>query len=106
MISIADLMKKYNSTCFYCGRKITGRLKPTRDHVFPKSKGGGNATKNIVLACRDCNRSKSNKMIWEFIAEASREIKKRPKKGVGNKRKKQKRHSGKKVCTYTEEEWE
>jgi CRISPR/Cas system Type II protein with McrA/HNH and RuvC-like nuclease domain len=32
----------------------------TKDHVFPKSKGGTNHDFNIVLACRQCNSAKDN----------------------------------------------
>lgn len=33
------------------------------DHIIPISKGGANSVKNIQLLCRNCNRTKSNKII-------------------------------------------
>jgi hypothetical protein len=33
------------------------------DHIIPVSKGGANSVKNIQLLCRNCNRTKSNKII-------------------------------------------
>lgn len=33
------------------------------DHIIPVSKGGANSIKNIQLLCRNCNRTKSNKII-------------------------------------------
>jgi len=50
------LMEKTAPTCApnYC----------TIDHIVPLSKGGLHEASNIVLACRRCNRKKSDK-IWE-----------------------------------------
>lgn len=33
------------------------------DHIIPVSKGGANSIKNIQLLCRNCNRTKSNKIM-------------------------------------------
>lgn len=33
------------------------------DHIIPVSKGGANSIKNIQLLCRNCNRTKSNKIV-------------------------------------------
>ena len=51
--------------CFYCGRKLS-RRRATKDHVIPVSKGGSNAKKNIVDACRKCNSEKGCLTIEEF----------------------------------------
>jgi len=40
--------------CYYCGTEE----KCTKDHFYPKSKGG----KYLVWACRFCQSSKGNKM--------------------------------------------
>lgn len=34
----------------------------TVDHVVPKAAGGSGATRNLRLACRDCNQKKANRM--------------------------------------------
>ena len=51
--------------CFYCGKKLSRRI-ATKDHVIPKSKGGGDSYQNIVNCCRDCNESKGNLLPNEF----------------------------------------
>ncbi|MCP2337364.1 RHS repeat-associated core domain-containing protein [Actinomadura rupiterrae] len=76
-------------TCDYCGRSVFRR--PSRvngvaqkglpddaqiDHIIPKTTGGCGAAHNGCVACRLCNRSKSNKPLedWddelrEFLAD-------------------------------------
>lgn len=58
--------------CRYCGVKV-GRnaARWEIDHFIPLSRGGTNRPDNIVIACFDCNRAKTNKMPWEFIPETS-----------------------------------
>ena len=45
----------------------------TRDHIYPKSKGGTNHNFNIVLACRDCNGSKDNQ--YPYLNIQGKEVK-------------------------------
>lgn len=60
--------------CNYCQRKLGpigshGKLAPTRDHVFPKSKMTPFDRTNGVLmvwACRQCNMLKSNMLPREW----------------------------------------
>lgn len=50
-----------DNTCQYCGvkeSKKTGKLE--WEHVVPKSRGGKDSWKNVVLACRPCNQKKDN----------------------------------------------
>lgn len=56
--------------CRYCGarKKI---YEMTIDHVMPRSRGGSNGMKNLVLACEPCNRAKGNLPPGEFVAVAS-----------------------------------
>jgi 5-methylcytosine-specific restriction endonuclease McrA len=56
-----DAMLHFRGACCYCGAKQSRRLRLTRDHVIPVSKGGGTTRKSIVPACQSCNSSKANK---------------------------------------------
>lgn len=51
-------------TCGYCGER-GGRLEC--DHVTPVSRGGGSEDSNLITACFNCNRSKRDKTIEEWI---------------------------------------
>jgi len=47
--------------CEYC--EIVYPLRElTRDHVYPRSRGGPNAMWNLALACKKCNLKKGNKL--------------------------------------------
>ena len=40
-------------TCRYCGREAT-----EVDHVEPRARGGATSPRNLVAACRPCNKTK------------------------------------------------
>lgn len=75
IIAVADRSRKFDLTprltnkalferdqnlCLYCGDVLSIK-KLTRDHVFPKSRGGANTWENCVTACQDCNSKKGDK---------------------------------------------
>ena len=45
--------------CFYCGKELNEENR-TVDHLMPESRGGRWSEKNLVAACRPCNRWKSH----------------------------------------------
>ncbi|WP_371827345.1 HNH endonuclease [Deinococcus sp. QL22] len=59
---------KQKGLCHYCDEKLDliGPNKFQVDHFIPLSKGGSNYMNNLVCACPDCNRAKSDKMPWEY----------------------------------------
>lgn len=62
------LLARFGRRCFYCERKVNLRT-ATRDHVVPRSKGGGDEDENIVLCCGRCNTLKDDKLLLDFILE-------------------------------------
>jgi hypothetical protein len=56
------ILGKFNNCCAYCG--ATGKLE--LDHIVPRSKGGTNSVKNLVLSCRSCNEAKGSLSLKEF----------------------------------------
>lgn len=46
-------------TCAYCGRTPPGVVLEV-DHVVPVAEGGGDDAENLITACFDCNRGKSD----------------------------------------------
>ena len=56
--------------CVYCGVKLECSVcnpntnsPATRDHVWPKIRGGTNILENLVLSCRPCNMEKGSNIL-------------------------------------------
>lgn len=64
-----DAMLHFRGCCAYCGRKQSRRLKLTKDHVIPVSKGGLTNREGIVPACGRCNSSKSDNDWLEWFGK-------------------------------------
>lgn len=54
-----EVFKRDGFQCAYCG-KTPPEVALEVDHIEPKSKGGSDDINNLVTACFDCNRGKSN----------------------------------------------
>lgn len=54
-----EVFKRDNFTCQYCSAKPP-KVPLEIDHIQPVSKGGKNTKENLITACFDCNRGKSN----------------------------------------------
>lgn len=59
-----------NHPCPYCGGLLGSNAHA--DHIHPVSQGGGNTTRNMVYACRDCNLKKSDLTIKQFCNKYGR----------------------------------
>ena len=58
---------RQNNYCWYCGKELEPS-KLTKDHVFPRSKGGDNDMDNIIMVCKTCNSSKGDMDLFEWYA--------------------------------------
>lgn len=54
-----------DSICYYCADVAT-----SRDHIWPRSRGGMDVKWNIVPCCTRCNSSKGNRSPWEWRPDA------------------------------------
>ena len=52
------LFRRDHNICAYCGDEFESN-DLTRDHVYPKARGGTNAWENSVTACKSCNHRKA-----------------------------------------------
>ncbi|MDK1046344.1 MAG: HNH endonuclease, partial [Anaerolineales bacterium] len=63
--------------CVYCGmdmlESVDTLLLITKDHVFPKSRGGTRQTGNLVTCCLPCNQLKGKKKS-RTLAQAQRMV--------------------------------
>lgn len=56
--SRSEILRRDAHTCQYAGCDARAT---TIDHVFPRSRGGGNTWTNLVACCEDCNHSKADR---------------------------------------------
>lgn len=59
-LSSANIRKRDNDTCQYCGRHGSKR-KLNMDHVIPRSRGGRTSWTNLATACVKCNSYKRDR---------------------------------------------
>jgi len=58
----AQIKKRDNHRCRYCGASESPQVKLTIDHIIPTSRGGHPEKKqNLITACFRCNQIKANK---------------------------------------------
>lgn len=63
--NIRALINTSDGLCTYCRKELTDDFEI--DHIHPVSRGGKSNIENLCLACRLCNRSKSNKTVYEWM---------------------------------------
>lgn len=59
-----EVFKRDKFSCQYCGRSAPDVVLEV-DHIVPVSEGGSNDIMNLVTACRDCNRGKTNRKLGD-----------------------------------------
>lgn len=63
-----EVFKRDNFSCVYCGRSVKeDKIKLQCDHVIPRSKNGKDTLDNLVTACAECNRGKSDVLLIDVI---------------------------------------
>ncbi|MGR3764091.1 HNH endonuclease [Rossellomorea sp. NS-SX7] len=73
------LLSHFTARCFYCNKALTGQKRETHvDHFIPWSFVQSDHIWNLVLACKKCNSSKSDKLpergFLEEIIERNEEL--------------------------------
>lgn len=56
------VFERDNYICQYCGRCGEG-VDLGIDHIIPLSRGGNNDIRNLITACKECNRAKHNRLL-------------------------------------------
>lgn len=59
------LLEKWNRRCAYCGAE---NIPLQIEHIVPCSRGGSSRVSNLTLACEECNQTKGNRSVEEFLA--------------------------------------
>lgn len=61
-----EIKQFFNGLCAYCGNPGN-----TLDHVIPRSKGGQDTYRNLIVACYRCNQNKSNHDMEDWFKRQS-----------------------------------
>lgn len=61
-----QLVREQGFRCAYCGNFFMP-VEFTLDHIVPISKGGATRLANTVACCKECNKKKGDKFIWECM---------------------------------------
>jgi hypothetical protein len=69
----AEIRAAARKPCPYCGFPMLlhdhPAWRPSRDHIVPTSRGGGNVRENIVVVCYGCNDDKDRRTLEEWLQE-------------------------------------
>lgn len=60
-----NVFKRDGYKCVICGRKAENGVVLEVDHIKPVSKGGFSDISNLQTLCMDCNRGKSNNLLFD-----------------------------------------
>jgi hypothetical protein len=60
-----NVFKQDGYKCVLCGRKAENGVILEVDHIKPVSKGGSSDISNLQTLCMDCNRGKSNTLLFD-----------------------------------------
>lgn len=64
-----EVFKRDQYTCQYCGRKFSVSELGV-DHIIPLSHGGNSEPDNLVKACMECNCTKANRSLKDYLIDA------------------------------------
>jgi len=56
--------------CHYCSKSL-GKTQCTMDHVVPLVRGGKSTKGNVVIACKECNSAKKDKLFLDHIPSST-----------------------------------
>lgn len=57
--------------CVWCSREFGDLVRPTREHVIPRVKGGPSIPENEVAACARCNRERGHHSPVQWLEEVT-----------------------------------
>lgn len=72
-IDFNRISKRTKGCCAYCGKR---KKIMTLDHVIPICKGGEHSHSNLILACKNCNSSKRERLLEDWAPHLVKKIRK------------------------------
>ncbi len=69
---LGTIVTRDGDGCVWCSRPFDDRVRPTREHVIPRVKGGPSWLENEVAACARCNRERGHATPVRWLEEVRR----------------------------------
>lgn len=66
---LAVVLARDGDRCVWCSRRFGRLVRPTREHVVPRIKGGPSWPENEVAACPPCNRGRGHRSPVQWLDE-------------------------------------
>jgi hypothetical protein len=63
------VLERDGPSCAWCSRAFSDLVRPTREHVVPRVKGGPSIPENEVAACARCNRERGHASPVQWLDE-------------------------------------
>lgn len=63
------IVERDGDGCVWCSRGFDRLVRPTREHVIPRKKGGPSWVENEVAACGRCNRERGHATPVQWLDE-------------------------------------
>lgn len=60
----SEILEFFGHRCAYC---LRGDMPLTMDHLIPIARGGPHSSENVVPACKQCNCSKKDRLIFAML---------------------------------------
>ena len=65
-------VERDGARCVWCGQAFGRLVRPTREHLVPRVKGGPSWLENELPACRRCNAERGHRGVVEWVDECER----------------------------------
>lgn len=66
------IVERDGDGCVWCSRAFDRHVRPTREHVIPRIRGGPSWLENEVAACGRCNRERGHATPVQWLDEVRR----------------------------------
>jgi hypothetical protein len=66
---LGALLRRDGPSCVWCSTPFGRQVRPTREHVIPRVKGGPTWPENLVAACPRCNRERGTSSAVQWLDE-------------------------------------
>jgi 5-methylcytosine-specific restriction endonuclease McrA len=80
---LRQIIERDGLGCVWCNTQLSVNHRDASiEHVIPRAHGGADVIENMALACKGCNRRRSDKPALEWLAACERDPTMRPRANI------------------------